>query len=661
MTTSQTLPPPPPDDSPQRYDVLRDEALTLLESLAGDEWTDFNAHDPGITILEALCYAITDLAYRASFPIPDLLARDGEPPPATLFTPAQILTTHPVTLSDWRRLVIDMPGVKNAWVERTPSEIDLYYDDLDGGKIVTGGAQGLRPIYIQGLYRIVYERYENRVATQVDEHVRERVHAHRGLCEDFTEITALTPQNIAVNVSVEIDAVDDPARVLADIYTALTREMSPAVPVHTLRERQQAEVPTDKIFEGPRPQNSFTDAETVHTSTQRASVRVSDLVRAIMSVDGVRIVRTLRVGGLRDTEWDLPVGENNVPRLDIAQSEIELVRAGVPVRLDPDTMTAARSRYQAQIRESQPDSPVDMPLETGRDRRLATYRSIQHDLPDIYGLGGLPASTPPERQAQMHQLQAYLLLFDLVLSSSQAQVAHLRDLLDANDDPRTTFVQLVTDPNLLGLLTEDPADVLAALPNNQTGQRNHLLDHMLARFAEQLTDYTLTSGTETSRTKADFLRQYPQISSARGSGYNYLQPASGTNRSGLETRVAHKLGMQDIAWPFFVVEHILLRPMTGDDQQGVPLMTAIAWETDRQKLNPDPYSLQLSFIFRASHFSDNSALQTLAQRTVAEEAPAHILAFTKFLDDEAFEALRDAYFDWLEKRRQFWQTEATDG
>lgn len=30
------------------------------------EWTDDNAHDPGITVLEALCYAITDLQSRSS-------------------------------------------------------------------------------------------------------------------------------------------------------------------------------------------------------------------------------------------------------------------------------------------------------------------------------------------------------------------------------------------------------------------------------------------------------------------------------------------------------------------------------------------------------------------------------------------------------------------
>ena len=28
-----------------------------------DEWTDFNTHDPGITILEAVAYRLADLSY----------------------------------------------------------------------------------------------------------------------------------------------------------------------------------------------------------------------------------------------------------------------------------------------------------------------------------------------------------------------------------------------------------------------------------------------------------------------------------------------------------------------------------------------------------------------------------------------------------------------
>ena len=45
---------------------------------AGHRWTDHNAHDPGVTLLEALCYALTDLGYRAGHRVEDLLTTGGD-------------------------------------------------------------------------------------------------------------------------------------------------------------------------------------------------------------------------------------------------------------------------------------------------------------------------------------------------------------------------------------------------------------------------------------------------------------------------------------------------------------------------------------------------------------------------------------------------------
>ena len=42
--------------SPQQRQVL-------LGRLCGDQWSDFNSHDPGITILEQLCFALTELGF----------------------------------------------------------------------------------------------------------------------------------------------------------------------------------------------------------------------------------------------------------------------------------------------------------------------------------------------------------------------------------------------------------------------------------------------------------------------------------------------------------------------------------------------------------------------------------------------------------------------
>lgn len=131
MATARTIPKGRPNAISLDFDRLRAEGITHLENLATEIWTDFNAGNPGITILEVLCYAITDLAYRTRItPIADLAAGDGQT--KMFFLPEEILTCAPVTPNDFRKLLIDVPGVKNAWLEvaevhGSKPHLQLYY------------------------------------------------------------------------------------------------------------------------------------------------------------------------------------------------------------------------------------------------------------------------------------------------------------------------------------------------------------------------------------------------------------------------------------------------------------------------------------------------------------------------------------------------------
>ncbi|MCA9735657.1 MAG: hypothetical protein H6696_01765 [Deferribacteres bacterium] len=113
------------------YHFLRQKGIEYIEKLSGALWTDYNVHDPGITILEMLCYAITDLNHRCTYPVQDILAEQEKY--GTLekhFFPArEILTCNPVTIADFRKLLIDLPGIKNAWLRTaTETEHPLFLD-----------------------------------------------------------------------------------------------------------------------------------------------------------------------------------------------------------------------------------------------------------------------------------------------------------------------------------------------------------------------------------------------------------------------------------------------------------------------------------------------------------------------------------------------------
>ena len=70
------------------YDFLRSKGIEFITELSGRLWTDHNSHDPGITFMEMICYALTDLSYRTNFPVKDLMAlsEDEEQAWATKYT-----------------------------------------------------------------------------------------------------------------------------------------------------------------------------------------------------------------------------------------------------------------------------------------------------------------------------------------------------------------------------------------------------------------------------------------------------------------------------------------------------------------------------------------------------------------------------------------------
>lgn len=116
----------------ENYEFLRQEGINYIQALGTEIWTDFNVHDPGITVLEALCYAITDLGHRTNFEVKDILAKEGDDPnnPAPpLFTARNILTCNPLTITDFRKLLVDIEGIRNAWLFVADcQEVDFYAD-----------------------------------------------------------------------------------------------------------------------------------------------------------------------------------------------------------------------------------------------------------------------------------------------------------------------------------------------------------------------------------------------------------------------------------------------------------------------------------------------------------------------------------------------------
>ncbi len=230
------------------FGKLRSEGISYLGELSGKIWTDHNVHDPGITILEVLCYALIDLGYRTNIPIVDLLAPPDESKdePGSFFSPAQILSNNPLTITDYRKLLIDIDEVNNAWLEVAT---DIKADDLCREEEQPQDPILLRAMvthtptrkkdeccktYLNGIYRVYIDLdqkldklfsgdpdgrkdYEDKVKDKISSVLA----AHRNLCEDFLEPILLEKAEIGVCANIELEDYAD-----ADtVYLALTERL----------------------------------------------------------------------------------------------------------------------------------------------------------------------------------------------------------------------------------------------------------------------------------------------------------------------------------------------------------------------------------------------------------------------------------------------------
>lgn len=482
------------------FDTLRSEGIDYLGKLTGKIWTDYNVHDPGITILEVLCYALLDLGYRTNLPVADILARDPKDVAAdnNFFTAAQMLTCNPLTIIDFRKLLIDIAGVKNAWLEVATDQQDFCRrpqpepqpNPQPGNTILSAGysrTEGPPCIdYLNGLYHVyidletdVEKQFgDDTVAKQtyfdsITAKVKQALMAHRNLCEDFIDIHILCKQEIGVCAEIDLETNADVEQVYISIVEKLRSFFSPAPQFYTLQQLLEKETPIDTIFAG-RPydiseSHGFTDAEELEQLTLRKEIHLSDVYHAILDVPGVKGVNGLQLQSCDNNAatpingWKYQLPENHVPEVSWECSGFRFTKNGQPVFIDfkkYEGLFSIRFSHNGKIAYEASSPFVDSAVPEGAYRSdLADYYSIQNEFPRVYGIadGGLSENASAERKAQAYQLRAWLLFFDQLLANYLAQLKNIRNLfslsLPGKGDSHTYFIsQLTNVPELQKLI-----------------------------------------------------------------------------------------------------------------------------------------------------------------------------------------------------------------
>jgi uncharacterized protein len=598
MTPATTIIKKKPAAPSMDYTFLRQEGLQWIEKLTSDIWTDYNTHDPGITFLELLSYAITDLGYRTSFPMKDLLSVEAIANENNFkkqfFSAIEILPTRPVSEIDLRKLLIDIDGIRNAWLLRAE---ELLFVDLKD-EIVVGAAPDHKQqcnFELNGIYDVKIEldakdpdgaEWSNEKIEVIKGQLRKRFHAHRNLCEDLRNIEIIEEQKIRVCADVEIEPTANAFEVYAEVMYRLHYYLSPDVQQYTLAEIRSlkkedgSQYRMDEIFSGPVLQYGFIPDEEVRNAVLKRKVYLSDMISIMMDIKGVLSVKEVKMNFCDEEltakdEWVLCIPKGKKPGLCLDKMALHFYKDVVPVNANKAKAIALyRDKMEADRLAKKNKTYTDYNYEKGVDRNLQSYHSIMHELPLVYGVSefGLPSTASTQRLAQAKQLKAYLLFFDQVLTNYLSQLFHVKDLLCSKNEvaaaatPQSYFYQPVTGVEHLHDVIKNDAGyftngtVLGALINNyehDTERLNRFADHILSRFGEHFTDYVTqlyalsehVSGNELLAAKYNFINEYPDISKNRSGAYDYTTAPvwDSTNVSGLEHRICRLLGMGNYA------------------------------------------------------------------------------------------------------------------
>jgi hypothetical protein len=455
------------------FDALRSEAIQHLGNLSGKIWTDHNVHDPGITIMEALLYALLDLGYRSNLPVVDIFARNPEEtgPDNNFLTPAQILGCNPLTITDFRKLLADLPFVRNAWLE-TADDVDRSDFCYDQRQTETDPCCEM---FINGLYHVYVELARN-IETEEQrkealQQIKNALMQHRNLCEDFIDIKILCRKKIGVCAELELENGTDVEKLYFEIINALQQFLSPAPKFYTLQQLLDKDRTIDEIFAG-RPLDSkdshgFLDTEEFENIRLKRSIHLSDLYGLLLQIQGVRKVKSIDLRtcdgvklSYKNGSYLLP--QFHIPELDLNCSGFRFYRDGVQLSFDTTPINKLLELgANAKIEYKSPSPYLDIAITKGVYRPdLDNYYSIQNEFPRVYGIGegDLSDDAPIARQAQALQLKGFLLFFDQMLANYLSQLKNIRSLFALSttgsaEEQHTYFVnKLSSVPDLKKLL-----------------------------------------------------------------------------------------------------------------------------------------------------------------------------------------------------------------
>ncbi|MCB0835207.1 MAG: hypothetical protein KDD99_00995, partial [Bacteroidetes bacterium] len=414
----------------QNFNSLIAEGFSYIQQISGNNWTNLNPSDPGVTILEQVCYALTELGYCSDFPIEDILSEEHRRLEIDnqFYLPQDIFTTSPLTINDYRKYLIDgIKEIENALIIPLDKKISLI--------------NGVYQTYI-----LAHQEDDNSDSDQVCQKAFYYLNKARNIGELFLMPKLLQAQTYMLAGEIEVEDEQHISKLLIEIKKKINHYIFPRVTPSGYKKLLEEGFSSDKIFNGPLLKNGWIRDEDFGNLKDKIHLfEITDLISNIKGVENISLLDFITPDKQITDSITARTGE--IPVLDILESvkcpepengesqsaslkvycKGRLINSEITQRL-----SLIQNLYQSEELRVTPVEAIQIapsPPE-GKFRDINSYYSIQNTFPEIYAVGPneVHDNAPAHKIAQSRQLKGYLTLFDQVIANQFSQLANIATL-----------------------------------------------------------------------------------------------------------------------------------------------------------------------------------------------------------------------------------------
>jgi hypothetical protein len=400
----------------QDFNFLKDEAIDYIQNHIGNEWTNFNPSDPGMTILDQVCYAMTELGYCTDFSIPDILTDStGKMEIENQFyMPYKILTTAPYTINDYKKYIID--GIEDVYnVVIAPYSQNLL------------AFSRVYQIYLYINPDITDDIKCNNICKSVYYYLNQS----RNIGELFNMPIALQLQSCKIGGNIELEKSADEHAVLLELQNKIRNYIFPKIDQVNYDTMKEDGYDASTIYYGPYLKNGWISDDSLYD--KKDTVKAIDLIPVMESVTGVISVSGIQLYQNTNNVQALQSTQSQLLFVDIINSykekKLTLNANGKQIAADAfGPLQINIGQYQDNVTSLNNKPTIKLPKSSFRD--INSYYSIQNTFPQQYGIGDdkIEDDSLPVQVAQSRQLKGYLTLFDQVLANQFSQLANVPKL-----------------------------------------------------------------------------------------------------------------------------------------------------------------------------------------------------------------------------------------